>query len=366
MHSTFAIVEDPRHQSYIIHRLEDILTIVMCAVLCGMDTLGAIMSFAKNRADFLKTHFGIEQIPSKPTLSRILSMVDGNALGKIILSHMQERCGKKGDVIAVDGKAIRSTGKEYTHRVLQILTAYLTEQGVVLGQEKIDQKSNEIPAFQQMLTYLNIKDKFLTADAMHCQRETCALIVKKRGDYVFGLKENQKNLWEDVALFFTELPFDTGIETYETCEKNGGRKEVRICKKADAAWLKKRHNWPGLKSILAVERIVESRKKKTREVSYYISSSQASAKKQLAVVREHWMIESLHWLLDVVFSEDECRFSSDNAHLTLNSFRKYALALHKSYMATLPKKGTIKDSLRDCMFNENLLLKVLSHSAFTL
>ena len=177
MHSTFAIVEDPRHQSYIIHRLEDILTIVMCAVLCGMDTLGAIMSFAKNRADFLKTHFGIEQIPSKPTLSRILSMVDGNALGKIILSHMQERCGKKGDVIAVDGKAIRSTGKEYTHRVLQILTAYLTEQGVVLGQEKIDQKSNEIPAFQQMLTYLNIKDKFLTADAMHCQRETCALIV---------------------------------------------------------------------------------------------------------------------------------------------------------------------------------------------
>ena len=366
MHGTFSILEDPRHESYVIHRLEDVLTIVMCAVLCGMDNLCGIMHFAKNRSDFLKEHFGIEQIPSKSTMSRILSMVDGKALGQIILAKMQERCGNKGDVIAVDGKAIRSTAKENSTRTLQVITAYLTEQGVVLGQEKIDEKTNEIPVFQEMLTYLNIQGKFITADALHCQRETCARIVKKKGDYVFGLKENQKSLWEDVALFFEELPPDTEIETYETREKNGGRQEVRICHKADAGWLKERHKWPDLKSILSVERIVQRGKKKTRQTSYYISSSTASAEKHLAVVREHWKIESLHWMLDVVFSEDASRFYSENAHLTLNSFRKYALAIHKSYLATLPKKETLKGSMIDCMFHTDRLVHVLSHSALTL
>lgn len=365
MHRTFAILEDPRHESYVIHRLEDVLTIVMCAVLCGMDDLCGIISFANNRADFLKEHFGIHQIPSKSTMSRILSMIDGKALGQIILAQMQERCGNQGDVIAVDGKAIRSTAKANSHRTLQIVTAYLTEQGVVLGQEKIAEKTNEIPVFQEMLTYLNIKEKFITADALHCQRETCARVVKKKGDYVFGLKENQKTLLEDVTLFFEEPPPDTAIETFETREKNGGRKEVRICHKADAAWLKKRHNWPGLKSILLVERVVQRGTRTTRESSYYISSSAASAEKHLAVVREHWKIESLHWMLDVVFSEDASRFYTENAHLTLNSFRKYALALHKNYLATLPKKGTIKGSMIDCMFHAERLLDILSHSTLT-
>ena len=265
MYRTFSILEDLCHESHVIHRLENVLTIVMCAVLCGMDDLCGIMRFAENRADFLKDYFGIDRIPSKPTMSRILSMVDGKVLGQIILSMMQEHCGVKGDVIAVDGKAIRSTAKANSRQTLQIVTAYLTEQGVVLGQEKIDKKTNEIPVFQEMLTYLNIKEKFITADALHCQRETCSRIVKKKGDYVFRLKENQKTLLEDVALFFEELPPDTEIETYETKEKNGGRQEIRICRKADAAWLKKRHNWPGLKSILLVERIVQRGTRKTRD-----------------------------------------------------------------------------------------------------
>ena len=138
-------------------------------------------AFAKNRSDFLKEHFGIEQIPSKSTMSRILSMVDGKALGQIILAKMQERCGNQGDVIAVDGKAIRSTAKENSTRTLQVITAYLTEQGVVLGQEKIDERTNEIPVFQEMLTYLNIQGKFITADALHCQRDVCPYCKKERG-----------------------------------------------------------------------------------------------------------------------------------------------------------------------------------------
>ena len=106
----------------------------------------------------------------------------------------------------------------------------------------------------------------------------------------------------------------------------------------------KRHNWLGLKSILLVERIVQRGTRKTREISYYISSSAASAEKHLAVVREHWKIESLHWMLAVVFSEDASRFYSENTHLTLNSFRKYALAMHKNYLATLPKNRPLRET----------------------
>ena len=127
---------------------------------------------------------------------------------------------------------------------------------------------------------------------------------------------------EDIALFFEGLLPDTEIETYEMKEKNGGRQEVQICRKADAGWLKKRHNRPGLRSILQVERIVQRGKRKTCEIDYYISNSTASAEKCLTVVREHWKIESLHWILDVVFSEEASRFYSENAYLTLNSFRR--------------------------------------------
>lgn len=127
--------------------------IVMCAVLCGMDQLCDIMAYAQNKADFFRTYFGIEQIPSKPTVSRVLSIVDGQKLAETIFAILQETLGTQGDVIAVDGKAIQSTSKAgKPHSALQIITTYLTENGVVLEQEKIHEKTNEIPVFQKMLS----------------------------------------------------------------------------------------------------------------------------------------------------------------------------------------------------------------------
>jgi hypothetical protein len=200
-------IEDKRHQSYVEHNLVDVLIIIMSAVLCGLDELSEIMTHAQNRAEFFKNNFGIEQIPSKPTLSRILNMMDGGAVAKVIIEIMKERTDIIGKIIAVDGKAIRSTGKkDKAHSFLQILTAYATESGVTLGQETIsgEDKTNEIPVFQSMLDYLDIKGKTITADAMHCQKETCKKIVKKGGDYVFGLKGNQKTLFDDVELFIND------------------------------------------------------------------------------------------------------------------------------------------------------------------
>ena len=364
MQEYFAVIEDIRYQGFVKHKLSDILTIVACAVLCGMDRLCDIMAYAENKKEFFRTHFGIEKLPSKPTVSRTLAAIDGQKVAECVMAMMQDAIGLKGDVIAVDGKAIRSTSeKGKPHSALQIITAYLTESGVVLGQEKIHEKTNEIPVLQEMMSYLNLKGKTLTADAMHCQRNTCSMIVDKGGDYLFGLKENQKALHDDVELYFNDCPDSTEVDQFSTVEKNGGRVEKRICRKAgDVRWLQARHDWPGLRAIISIERIVTAGGKTTSETSYYITSADTRAKNLLEIAREHWAIESMHWSLDVVFSEDRSMFASDQAHLCLNALRKYALAVHKNYLASKSKKCSVKRHLLDCLLNDRLLLDIIAFS----
>lgn len=357
----FEIIEDTRHQSYVKHKLSNILTIVMCAVLCGLDELGSIMTFAENKAKFFKDNFGIEKIPSKPTMSRVLSVIDGQKVAEVIIDIMKTSINESEKVIAVDGKAIRSTSKtEKPHSALQIITAYLTESGVVLGQEKINEKTNEIPVLQQMFEYMNIKGKTITADALHCQKETCAKIIEKQGNYVLGLKKNQKTLYDNIELYFKSENTNKNLETFTTIEKNGGRIEKRICCKiCDLSWLEEGSLWTGLKTAFSVKRIVSTANKTTEEVSYYISSQDVSAKELLFLSREHWKIESMHWMLDVVLSEDKCRFWNENAHITLNILRKYALFLQKQYISTLSKKVSVKKNMLNCLMNDTLLLKVI-------
>ena len=339
-------IEDPRHPSYVKYALADILIIIMCGVLCGLDTLEDLVIYAKSKAYFLREELGIEGIPSKATFGRVLSMVDGKQIGEAILDVLHSRFGTEGEVIAVDGKAICSTTKPgNSHSALQILSAYVTDSGITLAQEAIHEKTNEIPVFQEMLTYLDVKGKLVTADAMHCQRETCRKIIQKKGDYLFGLKENQPSLLEDIRLFFEDDVNDAACESCQTIEKNAGRIEKRICRKtADISWLTAQ-KWPGLQSVFAIERIVDDHGHHSEETSYYISSRDASPRQLMYFAREHWKIESLHWMLDVTFSEDACRFLSENAHKTLNSLRKFALAVHKKFLSANHKKSSLKSSM---------------------
>lgn len=178
------------------------MIIIMCGVLCGLDTLGDLVVYAKSKADFLRETFGIEKIPSKATFGRILSMVDGKQIGDVILDVLRERFGTMGEVIAVDGKAICSTARgENSHKALQILSTYVIDSGITLAQEAIHEKTNEIPVFQEMRTYWDVESKVVTAGAIHCQRETSRWIVQKKGDYLFGLKENQPSLLGTFACF---------------------------------------------------------------------------------------------------------------------------------------------------------------------
>lgn len=353
-------IEDPRHPSYVKYALADILIIIMCGVLCGLDTLEDLVVYAKSKADFLRETFGIEKVPSKATFGRILSMVDGKQIGEAILEVLHDRFGTLGEVIAVDGKAICSTAKGGNSRkALQILSAYITDSGITLAQEAIHEKTNEIPVFQEMLTYLDVEGRLITADAMHCQRETSRRIVQKKGGYLFGLRENQPSLLADVRFFFEDDINRDQWESCQTTEQNAGRIEKRICRKAaDIFWLKDQ-KWPGLQSVFAIERIVEDHGHHSEETSYYISSRDASPRKLMDFAREHWKIESMHWMLDVTFSEDSCQFLSENAHKTLNSLRKFALAVHKHFLFASHKKSSIKSSMLSALLRTDYLCTVL-------
>lgn len=352
-------IEDFRNQSYITYKLSDVLTIVMSGVICGLDSLEDLVIFAKERVSFFKDMFKIDKIPSKSTFSRILSVIDGKAIAQIVIDCMKESVSQLGDIIAVDGKAIRSTTKN-KHPALQILTAYLTESGVTLAQEKIHDKTNEIPVFQNMLEYLDIKNKVITADAMHCQKETCDKIIKKKGDYVFALKENQKNLYNDIKLFF-ENETDVFDVYTSPVESGHGRIEERTCTKIkDISWLHDIKLWNGIKSVFAIRRKVsdKSGKNMSDETSFYISSLDVEPEKLLKITREHWKIESLHWMLDVVFNEDMSNFESEKAHECLNAFRKFALLLHKNYLKKQNKKISIKSSMLQCLINTNRIYDI--------
>ena len=278
-------IEDPRHQSYVKHSLADILIIIMCGVLSGLDTLGDLVIYAKSKQEFLSNVLEVRQIPSKATFARVLNLVDGKKIGEAILDILRERFGTAGEVIAVDGKAICGTAKpDQPHTALQILSAYITESGVVLAQEAIHEKTNEIPVFQEMLTYLDVKGKTVTADAMHCQRETCRKVIQGKGDYLF----------------------DT-----------------------------------------------------SKEISYYISSLDDSPERLMALAREHWKIESMHWLLDVTFSEDKSRLLCENANRTMNALRKFALAVHKNFLMVHHSKTSIKAHMLSTLLNSDRLLELL-------
>jgi predicted transposase YbfD/YdcC len=358
-----SIVPDYRHASYVGHKLSDILIVVMTAVLCGLDQLNSIMVYAHEKTEFFARYFNISKIPSKPTMSRVLNMIKAEAIAKVIIEIMKDEAKYLGEIIAFDGKAIRSTSeKGRPHSALQILTAYMVESGVVLAQEAVHEKTNEIPIMRDILDSIEVAGKIVTADALHCQRDTCAKIVdnEHEGDYVMGLKENQKLLHDDVALFFNEEINNDSIETHQETELNGGRIERRTCRKTNDIDFLSDHEWPGLKTIFEVRRNISTKNGSTTsdETGYYISSLDTTAAEFLHISRAHWMIESMHWMLDADFSEDECELLSENGQKSLNIFRKLALFIHNSYMVTQSKKRSIKSNLLRCLVSETALLEL--------
>ena len=358
----FNQLTDERCQCDVKHKLTDVLILIMCAAICGIDTLSDIVEYGEQKQKMLSEIFGINKIPSEATICRILNMVNAELLAVCIVNIMKELIGESGNIIAIDGKAICSTDtmKSYK-RGLRIVTAYMVENGVSIGQLAVDSKSNEIPCVRELIDLINVESKIVTADAEHCQKDTVSKIIKNNGDYCICLKSNQKQLYDDVKLYFNGITAgEFESEKASVSEKNRERYEVRTCYVfSDISWLEGINEWKGLKTIFALERKVTANEKTTTEVSFYISSLETSAKEFLNIVRKHWQIESMHWQLDVVFNEDACRVMSENGQKSLNMFRKIALAIHKNYKEQTKHKKSIKKFMFSCLLNDKKFLDVI-------
>ena len=256
-------------------------------------------------------------------------------------------------------------------KALNIVTAY-TETGISLYQETVYQKTNEIPTVQSMLELINVKDKVITADALHCQKETAKAIVENGGDYVLQLKGNQKRMYEDFDAVFDEKQVNKeDFEIYETIEKSHGRIETRkYVRIRDKEYYKNGYfdeyfkKWSNLNDIISVTRTVEKNGKITKEKSIYITSLDSELSKIAKSIRNHWCIESMHHILDVTFNEDKCYLGSKNAQENMNILRKFSVMIHKHYKEENEKNGKKVKSIRNnmflCLINEEHLLEVIN------
>jgi len=368
MRRRYATIEDKRFVPFVKHNLADVLILVQCAVMCGIQQFEEICEYGNSKRSWLRSTFGIERIPSAPTLCRILSMVSAEAVIDCVVACMKAQLGIDGDQVALDGKTICATAKEATAQDrLHIVTMYMTHTGVILGQKAVPEKTNEIPVVRELLQLFNLAGKVVTADAMHCNRETAQTIIQQGGDYVLALKGNQSLTQDEMTRYLEASIADSTIqvESAKTYEKNRNRLEIRTCYKApDLDWFLSKEEWAGLKSAFAIRRKVVTKEKTTVETKYYLSSLDASPARILEIVRNHWRIETMHWMLDVLCEEDDSQLQNANAHQTLNIFRKNALALHRNYIAAMPQKTkpTVKAHMLRTALNEQTLQNVIFHS----
>lgn len=357
----FGIIEDPRCEVNVIHPLIDILKLVMIAILCGMDELDKIIDYGEN-----KKEFDIKLIPSKPTLTRVIAMISPKWLSLSIVCILNTLIKNKAKQIMLDGKVIKSTDAiRAIETIMNTVTAY-TDTGISLGQITVDSKSNEIPAVRELIEMLNIEGMVVTADAVHCQKETAETIIENKGDYVLQLKANQGNFYKDVYAMFddkymSEADKECEYEIFITTEKSHGRIEKRTCYVLNELEFFTDYiaEWKGLKKIFAVKREIERNGKKTTEISCYLSSKNTTAEKLLSYTRKHWEIESMHHILDVTYDEDRCKLLTQRAQENLNIFRKMGVSIHKNYLKE--KKQTVKSSMFNCLLNDNLLLEVIGN-----
>ncbi len=329
----FSNLPDPRrtNKGNYFYPLEEILFLTISAIISGMDNWTAISNFGALKTDWLKNYFPFKNgIPSHDVLGKVFAQIDANKFSECFSNWINELSQiTKGEVIAIDGKTIcRSNDKNLNKRPFHVVSAYATENRVCLGQQCVDEKSNEITAIPKLLELLVVKDCIITIDAMGCQKKIVKKIREKEADYVLMVKGNQKTLKNDIAAIFDT---NKNIEYSKKQDIGHGRIETRICEATEGiASIKGKSDWKGIRSVVKIssERIDKHSKNSSTETRYYISSLPADPIHLNEVVRKHWKVENnLHWVLDVVFKEDQSLKKKGQSALNFNIMTKAALAL---------------------------------------
>ncbi len=363
----FAQMSDPRIDRTKRHNLIDILTIAICAVICGADSWVAIELYGCTKYEWLKTFLELPNgIPSHDTFARVFAQLNPQQFQECFLNWMKSiQKITVGEVVAIDGKTLCSSyDKSSDQSAIQMVSAWATTNKLVLGQVKVDSQSNEITAIPELLKVLELAGCIVTIDAIGCQKEIVKLITQQSADYVITLKKNQGNLYESVEkLFKTGISTDfEGIKysTYKTEETGHGRHEIRnyVMLSGIGSRLDPDSVWSKFSSVGMVESVRLLDGKTTVETRYFISSLVSNAEEFANSIRSHWGIEnSLHWILDVALREDECRIRKDNAPQNFAIIRQIAVNL-------LGKEKRVKRGIKNKQFlaamDNNYLLRVLA------
>jgi predicted transposase YbfD/YdcC len=363
----FEELSDPRARECAF-QLEELLLAAICAVISGAESWTSVVEWSQMKLDWLRQHLPFENgIASHDTFGRVFSLLDAKQFEACFVRWMGALCPSlDGQHIAIDGKCVRGShdGKQ---GAIHLVSAWSSARGLTLGQVRTADKSNEITAIPELLSTLDIKGAIITIDAMGCQHDIAAKIVESGADYVLGVKGNQPGLAEAVRLWFDaadagkmDRPFWDDIQT----EKDHGRIETRRCLVTnDVAWLQEQNqHWSGLQSLIMIESTREIIGRNSTGIAsverrYYISSLPAKAALLGKTVRAHWGIEnSMHWVLDVAFREDDCRIRIGEAAQNFAILRRIALNLLKSDATT--KLGVANKRLK-AGWNVNYLGKLL-------
>jgi predicted transposase YbfD/YdcC len=364
----FVTLKDPRVERTKLHPLLSVVTIALCAVICGAESWDDIAEFGRAKDEWLSSFLELPNgIPSHDTFNRVFQALDPKQFQSCFLNWVKAVAEVlPTQVIALDGKTVRGSRDESGGKAaIHMVSAWAASNRLVLAQVKVDAKSNEITAIPELLRVLVLEGCIITIDAMGTQREIATQIIDQGGDYVLALKENQGTLYQDVVEMFAQAKAGTieelVVEDVRTIDKGHGRIEVRhyrvISDPEVLSWLQEGHRWPGLAAIGMVEAERRIGDKRTKEVRYYLLSRALKADTFGQAVRSHWGIENqVHWILDVGFHEDQSRIRVGYAAENFAVLRHLALNLLQHH----PTKGlSVRTRRMKAAWDSDYLLQVL-------
>jgi len=359
----FRDLRDHRQVGKVTYPLDEVLLLSLLAVLAGAEGFTDIARFGEKKLGLLRRFRPFaDGTPSHDHLGDIFATLDARGFRRCFVAWVAALTKTPAELIAIDGKTSRRSGKKGSKEAIHMVSAFAARQRLVLAQTKVGEKSNEILAIPALIDMLSIEGALVTIDAIGCQRDIARKIIDKKADYILALKGNQGTLREDVELFANEQKAkgfsDTTVSTDETVDGDHGRIETRRATVLhDVAWLQERHDWPGLKGVVVIDSTREMGARTERETRYYLTSSAWRAERLGPMVRDHWAVEnSLHWVMDMTFRDDECRIRTEHAPENFVTLKHMAANLARK----APGRDSVRLRLKTAAWDDDYLAKLIA------